>query len=298
MKYNQHYKKFIFLTIFTTGILIAQQTSDSIQIDNSKPTLEKDSAQVSDTLVYPKFENNAFQVGEKLTFRIRYGFITAGSATMSVMREMEYGDYPVYQIRTTAESASSFSWIYKVEDVVYSYLDKFGLFSWRFEKRLREGSYKFDLIARYIPKDSLIKVQNIRYKDNMEIKKQEKFELTSPPFVRDVLAAFYFIRSQDLDVGKSVFMSNHDNKKIYNLEVKVYNREVLEVEAGKFRCLFIEPLLQGEGIFKQKGRLKVWLTDDQYKIPVQMTSEVIVGHITTELEKIEGLPYKIPARLD
>ena len=86
--------------------------------------------------------------------------------------------------------------------------------------------------------------------------------------------------------------------KLINLEVKVYKREVLEVEAGKFRCLFIEPLLQGDGIFKQKGRLKVWLTDDQYKIPVQMTSEVIVGHITTELEKIEGLPYKIPAKID
>lgn len=298
MKKNSILKIFIGLTIFTAGILIAQQVTDSTQVDSSEHSIKEDSNQVADTLVYPHFENNAFQVGEKLTFRIRYGFITAGTATMSVMREIEYGDYPTYQIRTTAESASSFSWIYKVEDVVYSYLDKFGLFSWRFEKRLREGSYKFDLIARYSPKDSLVKVKNIRYKDNMEIKKQDEFQLKSKPFVRDVLAAFYFIRSQDLDVGKSIFMSNHDNKKIYDLEVKVYKREILEVEAGKFRCLFIEPLLQGEGIFKQKGRLKVWLTDDQYKIPVQMTSEVIVGHITTELQKIEGLPYKIPAKLD
>jgi hypothetical protein len=39
------------------------------------------------------------------------------------------------------------------------------------------------------------------------------------------------------------------------------------------------------------------LTDDEYKIPVQMTSEVAVGHITTELEKIEGIKNKIPAQL-
>ena len=57
----------------------------------------------------------------------------------------------------------------------------------------------------------------------------------------------------------------------------------------------VEPLLKGEGIFKQKGRLLVWLTDDEYKFPVQMTSEVAVGHITTELEKIEGVKHKIPS---
>ena len=44
-----------------------------------------------------------------------------------------------------------------------------------------------------------------------------------------------------------------------------------------FDVLRIEPLLKGEGIFKQKGRLLVWVTDDEYKIPVQMTSEVAVG---------------------
>jgi len=299
MKTYHLFINILILSLLLSGILFAQQITETTQLDSSEQSPILESIKVSsDTLIFPQFENNAFQVGEKLTFRIRYGFITAGTATMSVMREIEYGDYPVYQIRTTAESASSFSWIYEVKDVVYSYLDKYGLFSWRFEKKLREGSYKFDLNARYSPKDSLIKVENIRYTDDMKIKKKQEFQLKSQPFIRDVLAAFYFIRSQDLEVGKSIFMSNHDNKKTYDLEVKVYKREVLEVEAGKFRCLYIEPLLQGEGIFKQKGRLKVWVTDDQYKIPVQMTSEVIVGHITTELEKIEGLPYKIPAQLD
>jgi len=279
-------------------IFVVSQTDSTIVSLEDSTIQEQDSVETDEELQYPVYENNAFPVGEKLTFKIRYGFIRAGTATMSVLSETELGRHPVYQIQTTARSASSFSWIYKVEDVVYSYIDKYGLFSWRFEKKLREGSYKFDLIANYSPEDSLVTVENIRYDDDMKVKKKEKFEVKTPPFVRDVLAAFYFVRNMDLDVGKSVFMSNHDSKKIYNLEVKVYKREVLEVEAGTFRTLFIEPLLQGEGIFKQKGRLKVWLTDDEYKIPVQMTSEVIVGHITTELEKIEGLPFKIPAKIN
>ena len=243
-------------------------------------------------LEFPTYENNAFRVGEKLTFKVRYGFVRAGTATMSVLKETTLRDRPVYQIQTTAESVSPFSWVYKVDDVVNSFIDKEGLFSWRFEKKLREGSYKIDMLVDYFHQDSLAKIHTIRYRDETE---EKKYEVTIPPLAMDVLASFYFVRTKPLRIGDIISMVNHDNKKIYDLEVHVYMRENISTDAGTFRCLKVEPLLKGEGIFKQKGRLLVWLTDDEYKIPVQMTSEVIVGHITTELEKIEGINYKIPA---
>ncbi|HFE63918.1 MAG TPA: DUF3108 domain-containing protein, partial [Caldithrix sp.] len=49
--------------------------------------------------------------------------------------------------------------------------------------------------------------------------------------------------------------------------------------------------------FKQKGKLWIWLTDDQYKIPVQMKSAVFIGKITTELTKIEGVPLPLPSQV-
>ena len=58
----------------------------------------------------------------------------------------------------------------------------------------------------------------------------------------------------------------------------------------------VEPVVQGEGLFKSKGRLRVWLTDDDRKIPVQMKTEVLVGDITTELIKIKGVEGKIEAQ--
>ena len=67
--------------------------------------------------------------------------------------------------------------------------------------------------------------------------------------------------------------------------------------AGKFKCIKIEPRLKGEAIFKQKGRLWVWVTDDQYKIPVKMDSKVIVGSISTELKSIKNGPAEIPAQI-
>ena len=81
------------------------------------------------------------------------------------------------------------------------------------------------------------------------------------------------------------------------MEVIVHRKETIEVEAGKFKCIVVEPIIRGEGLFKKKGSLRIWLTDDEKKIPVQMKSEVFVGDITTELIKIEGVEGKIEAKI-
>lgn len=252
-----------------------------------------------DSLIVAENSESEFPliIGEKLTFKIRYGFIRAGTAKMSILSREDYKGQDAIHIQTTATNVSAFRWIYKVDDILNIYVNPKTMLPLYFEKKLREGSYKADLYIDYSYADSLAKGRFIRYHGDMSIRKEKKFEVDLRSSVHDVLTAFYFVRTQPLLVGESIEVTAHERQKIYDLEVKVYRKEVVDTEAGKFRCLLIEPLLKGEGIFKQKGRLKIWLTDDQYKIPVQMTSKVVVGHITTELMKMEGMPANIPARL-
>lgn len=238
-----------------------------------------------------------FKLGEDLTFKIRYGFIKAGTAHMRIVGMDSYKDRPVIHIQTTAVNVPAFRWIYKVDDVVNVFVDPVNLRPLYFEKKLREGTYKADLFVRYQHEDSVAQVEFIRYKDDMKIRKREAVPVRIPANVFDVLSAFYYVRTQDLQVGKSIFLTSLEKKKIYDLEIKTHRKEIIKVTAGKFRCLVIEPLLKGEGIFKQKGRLLIWLTDDQYKIPVQMTSKIVVGHITSELTHMKNVPENIPARI-
>ena len=256
----------------------------------------KNDSIIQKTSIKLPIRHGAFEDGEELTFRIRYGFITAGTATMSVAQENFKDSIPIYHLKTSARSASAFNWIYEVHDVVSSFVDYTNFYPLRFEKRLREGGYKADLITDYLPQDSLAKVVFIRYKDNMKIRKKTDYEVKVPPFSQDVLSSFYFIRLQDLIVGKSVFLTNHEKKRVYDMEVVVHKKETIEVEAGTFRCLLIEPKVKGEGLFQNKGSLRVWLTDDDRKIPVQMKSEVLIGDITTELIKIKGIKGEIAAQ--
>jgi hypothetical protein len=87
----------------------------------------------------------------------------------------------------------------------------------------------------------------------------------------------------DLQVGRSVYIENHADKKNYPLEIRVLRRETVTVDAGRYDCLVVEPLMRTSGLFRQKGRLTVWLTDDERRIPVLMKSKVIIGSISAEL---------------
>ena len=49
----------------------------------------------------------------------------------------------------------------------------------------------------------------------------------------------------------------------------------------------VEPLLKAGGIFKNKGRLVIWLTDDERRIPVLMKSKVMIGSVKVVLQEIK-----------
>lgn len=114
----------------------------------------------------------------------------------------------------------------------------------------------------------------------------------------DALSAFYYIRTLDLNGVDTVFVPTHEKLKVYNLPVIISGPEIVKVKAGKFRCWRLVPALLEEGIFKHEGKINIWLTDDGLKIPVKMTTKVIVGHITAELIKISGVSKAIPAKVE
>ena len=215
--------------------------------------------------------NRSFGVGERLEFSVGYGVIKAGTAVMEIPEITRIDGRKCYHIVSTARSNKFFSVFFKVDDRVESFMDVYGLYSLRYDKHLREGKFKADVSMVFDQVNNLA-IYNAG-KDTFEV----------APYVQDVLSAFYFVRTQTLTVGKSLFVDNHTDKKNYPLEVKVLRRERVKVEAGEFDCLVVEPILQTPGIFEQKGSLTVWLTDDEKKMPVLMKSKVVIGSISTEL---------------
>jgi hypothetical protein len=214
-------------------------------------------------------DNVAFGIGEKFSFDINYGFINAGTATMEVAKMVEFQTRPCFLIQTRAQSNSFFSSFYRVDDRVESVTDAQGLFSWHFEKDLNEGSYKANRQCTFDQLGQIV----VDGKDTMKV----------APFMQDALSALYYVRTQPLEIGKSLWLDNYVDGKSYKLEVKVLRTESIKVEAGSFDCIVVEPLTSSVGVFKNEGRLTVWLTNDRLRMPVLMKSKILVGSISAEL---------------
>ncbi len=213
-----------------------------------------------------------FGVGERLTFEIKYGFISAGTATLGIPETVTERGYECYRVVSVAESNSFFSAFFRVRDVAESYLDTRELVPRRFEKRLREGDFRAHDVVLFD-------------QDRHVALYPKRGDRLVPISVgaQDILSSLYYVRMMDLTVGRSTFIENHADRKNYPLEIKVLRKERVKVPVGRFDCLVVEPVMRGAGLFSHQGRLTVWLTDDAARIPVLMKSKIVVGSITAVL---------------
>jgi hypothetical protein len=75
------------------------------------------------------------------------------------------------------------------------------------------------------------------------------------------------------------------------VELRFLKRERVKVPAGVYDCGVIEPLLREAGLFKQEGRVTLWVSDDAYRLPIIVKSKVKVGSISAVLESVRhGAP--------
>jgi hypothetical protein len=101
--------------------------------------------------------------------------------------------------------------------------------------------------------------------------------------VQDALSSFYYTRFQPLPLGGSLLFDYHASRKSAPLLVRVLGRDRIETPLGRFNCVAIEPVLNAGGVFKNTGRLVIWITDDERRMPVLMKSKVTIGSISVVL---------------
>jgi nucleoid-associated protein YgaU len=227
---------------------------------------------VKKVFTYRVTENKAFGAGEKLTFGIKYFGVTAGIAVLEVKGIEKYNDRQVYHIDATARTAPFFETFYRVKDVISTYMDVMGLFSWKYSKKLEEGGYRNTTIMEF------------NHEQSYAVKKNgDKCDIV--PFVQDVLSEFYYFRSIYKGENEVRIDVASDECKTYQIVVKKLRNEKITTDAGEFDCIVVQPFLKYEGIFRQKGDVWLWLTNDKNLMPVQIKSQIAIGTIDVILQE-------------
>lgn len=234
---------------------------------------------------FRKNTNNAFRDGEKLTFDVKYGFVTAGIATFEIPKIKKISGRDAYHVTFEVNTVPTFDTFFKVRDRYETYIDVEGMFPWRFEQHIREGSYSRDFSAFFDQRKGKAKTS--------------KGEFEIPKYVNDIVSAFFYARTLDyskMKVGDKVNLQNFYKDKVYDLDVVYHGKETIEVDAGKFECIIVEPLVKEGGLFKSEGSIMLWMTNDDAKMPVRVKTKVVVGAIDADLTGYSGVYGKLTSK--
>lgn len=188
-------------------------------------------------------------------------------------------DDSTYKYSTLAKSAKFFDWFFKVRDTLDTFIDTKTLQPRSFTKVQNEGPYSKKYKTEFFAEtESLYKAVS---KDTI---------LTNENPIFDPLSAFFFVRNQGFTVGDTLNLNYVNNNKFYKMAVIVHAEEEVKVKAGKFDCYKIEPVssLPGAGLFKAEGKLLIWITKDERKIPVKVEGKAVFGSILVQLTDFLG----------
>ncbi|MGB4401230.1 MAG: DUF3108 domain-containing protein [Daejeonella sp.] len=226
-----------------------------------------------------------FKVGEQLSYRLRYGFVTAAEAHIRVEpSDAKFDNKPVYHLVAEGRTAGSFNVFYKVRNRYDSYIDRIDLSPYLYTENIREANYRRSDKARFYQDQKKIVSNNGTFKGDGQ--------------TFDVVSAYYFARNLDISklrIGAKFSMDYFLHDGVSKLEVQYVGKEKVKTTLGTFNCLKFSPSIQPGRIFRKDSKLYLWITDDANRIPVKAQVEILVGSVTLELTSATGLKYPLTA---
>jgi hypothetical protein len=250
------------------------------------------------------FAEPAFQVGESLKYKIRYGLMTIGYSTMSIPAELTFKGKRCMILKTEAHGTSFVNAIFPVKDTVISFWDPIEKKPYYSEKYLNEGFFHRHHTVEYDHQNKIASWKRKSISGNTDKagvkRKDAKWKNTSgytphlPSDFQDILSAIYFNRSYKTDVvvGSSFTMNVFDDLKITKVKMEILKKEVLNLEVNgeqvAWETIQTRPHISTSGMFVSQGEINIWVSNDNKRFPVKVTSKIpYLGNVTVELMEVK-----------
>ncbi len=224
--------------------------------------------------------------GETLTYEVMWSIFPAGEVVARLTR-LEGDSKGAYEVITTARTAGVADLLFSVRNEFRSTFDPQTLCSRRIWKWINEGRRHreihivFDPLRRRAVRDERdpTKPRTAAWHEENEI----------PPCAADVISAFYVVRCKPLRPGDTLILPINDGGKTCDVAIEVQARETIETPLGTRPAIRVEPKVFG-GLYKRKGTMQVWFSDDERRLPLRIKATVSVGSITGNLKSVTSTP--------
>lgn len=218
-----------------------------------------------------------FPFSEKLIYRVEWRLVTAGTATIDLSQAGQ-----VWQTNISIESAGLVTRLYKVLDT-YRITSDSKFCASNSVLDAQEGKHH---IITHLSFEA--NRRKVRYDQRDLVKNSsEQKELDIPPCTHEVVGALEALRATSLDPGKSATFPVTDGKKVVNARIEAQGKESISLNGKTYQTIRYEAFLFDNVLYRRKGRLFIWISDDSDRIPVQLRLQLgfPIGNVTILLDK-------------
>lgn len=230
-----------------------------------------------------KVSEPIFKVGEKLSYKMKYGIFTAAEANIRVeASDKKFNGQPTFHLIAEGKTAGTFDIFYKVRNKYESYVDQSTLLPYFYTEDRHESKYKH--------------TDNVTFDHEENKVTADKGVFTFKGKTFDFVSAYYFARALDVSkmkIGDKFEMQYFLEDGFHSMGITYVGTEVVSCSMGKFSCLKFNPTIIPGRIFRKDSKLYLWITNDGNRIPVKAHVEVVLGSVTMDLQAASGLKYPL-----
>ena len=236
-------------------------------------------------------KESSFGVGEWFKFRIHYGFVNAGYATLEV-KEAVLHDEKVFHLIGKGQTTGISRLFFKVDDLYESYIDEKTFVPYQFLRKINEGGYTKHQEGFFTPEQNKITVKDYKHKT------EKTFAI--PKNTQDILSAFYYLRNfatiDDIKPGEYIAIDMFFDEETTKFKLKFIGRENIKTKFGTVASMIFKPYVFSGRVFKEQESVTVWISDDDNKIPLRIQASLVVGSIKADLESYKGVRFPLKKR--
>ena len=123
------------------------------------------------------------------------------------------------------------------------------------------------------------------YTDHVRTERSREMPLPEGGDPIDLISALMQTRDWNLKPGEKRDLVVQFTRELYAITIKAEGYENVTTPLGKFRTLVLVPVMEKnpKGLFARGGQIKVWIAQDETRLPVKMQLQLNFGNATLTL---------------
>ncbi len=271
---------------FFSWFLISVITTHSFAL-NPNEIREDTDAKLPEEIVWPKREfpdpkqsANGFNAGERFQFRGQWGIFRKVAEIVISTESPNHSNPSVLEVKTEARTTGLIRAVFPLMLTGYTLLDSM-------EGRILENrvtdegqSNEKETITRFDFESG-----KMNHVDKLRPERNQTKDLPYPSPL-DYASAILQIRGWDLAKGRKYPLFISSSGRFYLIEMEAKGTENITTQFGKIEAFRVEPVsaFPQSKIFREGGKMSIWVSADERRIPLRLDVNTSVGTASMRLE--------------